>query len=95
MKLFKRKPETEKRPVVEHPRFVVGDDHHRKPLKVEKPIDPETKRLIDWRKAYDANRKVAFEAGLGCGRCINGLVYFGPNENDHTCCNCRWVRKEQ
>lgn len=76
----------------EHPRFVVGDDHHPKQLKV---LDPETARLSEWRRVYDEQRQIAFEVRQGCGRCIGGVVYFGPAESDHASCNCPWVRKDQ
>lgn len=58
-----------------------------------------TAEQISWRQRYNLDRKRAVVEGRSCGKCIAGVVYFGPKGEDQTPCrldgvDCEFTKKE-
>ena len=54
---------------------------------------------MEWRARYDHDRNLALAAGRSCGKCIDGVVYFGPHGEDRTPCTvageaCKAAKQE-
>ncbi len=52
-----------------------------------------------WRAKYDGDRAQAVVEERSCGKCIDGVVYFGPNVEDQADCtfggvDCKHLKKE-
>lgn len=45
-----------------------------------------TPMQLVWRTKYDQDRAQAVVEGRSCGKCIEGVVYFGPGFEDQAPC---------
>ncbi len=52
-----------------------------------------TETYTAWRSKYDQDRDQAVKEGRSCGRCIEGIVWFGPT--DQAPCNCELAKKDE
>lgn len=68
---------------------VVGSHIVHEAVQVEK--EREEALNVAWRRDYDRHRAQALAEGRGCGKCIEGLVWFGRHIDDFTPCRLNGV----
>jgi hypothetical protein len=52
-----------------------------------------------WRAKYDRDRSQAVVEARSCGKCIEGIVFFGPGFDDQAACRlgesvCKFTKKD-